>query len=207
MVKLFDLGFRHYAFEHGLRMLEKGYEAARDALVAEGERITAEKLAYEESVDNGAEWEEERDEEGHLLWTRSNAYDSDIEDTQHALNEVRKAFVIALYHHWEDSAARWKGPKGQKAKQYEHGDLVKYCEEMGYGPHPELEAVRCLTNHLKHGANSGKPWFELMQKASPQFLPRKTSAYLSLFDSDLYKIGTIILESGPTSRSHHETAS
>jgi hypothetical protein len=184
--------FRHYTYSHGLRMLEKGYTAARDALLAEMERIETEARVYEESLANGGEWIGER-EDGHILWEQSQVYDAQIRDTVQALAEVRAAFVIALYHHWERSAAEWMGSDST------HEQLAKFCASMGYGPSPDLDAVRHLANHLKHGPNSRKNWLDKMREKHPLFLPPGPTPILGLSDDDLYRIAAIIMASGPPS--------
>ncbi|MDX0488826.1 hypothetical protein GOC53_00825 [Sinorhizobium medicae] len=190
MIKIFSY-LRHYQFEHGLRMLEKGYIAARDALQAEIERVKIEAVAYEEALANGGEWIGER-EDGYILWEQSQAYEAEINNVTHALFELRKAFVIALYHHWERSAAEWKG--GGYAS---HDELAKYCASEGYGPSPELSAVQCLANHLKHGPNSSRDWLDRLRKNYPSFLSHGQGFLFGLSEDDLYKVAATILASGP----------
>jgi len=182
--------FRSYQFEHGLRLLEKGYTAARDALQAEIERTKVEAAAYEEALANGGEWIGEY-EDGHILWEQSKVYETQIDDVHHALFEVRKAFVIALYHHWEHSAAGWNGGPAS------HSELAQYCANAGYGPSPELDAVRCLANHLKHGPNSGTDWLGRLRKDYPSFLPYRPGVVFGLSEDTLYKVAAVILSSGP----------
>lgn len=184
------LDFRHYAFQHGLGLLEKGYAAARDALLAEIESIEAEARAYDEGLANGGEWIGER-EDGQILWEQSQVFEYQINDAHYALAEVRNAFAIALYHHWERSALAWKGSKAT------HRELAQYCASMGYGPSPDLDAVRHLANHFKHGPNSRKNWLAQMREKYPLFLPRGPSPVFGLSDDDLYTIAAVISASGP----------
>lgn len=189
MAKLaFD--FRHYTFQHELGLLKKGYTAARDALLAEAERIETEARAYEESLANGGKWIGEY-EDGHLLWEQSRIFEYQINDIHYALAEVRNAFAIALYHHWERSALAWKGSKAT------HKELADYCASMGYGPSPDLDAVRHLANHFKHGPNSNRNWLAEMREKYPLFLPRGPSPAFGLSDDDLFMIGEVISASGP----------
>lgn len=181
--------FRHYTFEHGLRMLEKGYTAARDTLLVEIEHIETEARAYDESVANGGEWIGER-EDDHILWEQSQVYDAQINDAHHPLFEVRKAFVIALYHHWERSAAEWKGSYAT------HEKLAEFCASKGYGLSPDLDAVRHLANHLKHGPRSRKNWLGEMREKYPLFLPPGPTPIFGLSDNDLYRIAAVILTAG-----------
>lgn len=189
MVKLGPY-IRRSQFEHGLRMLEMGYRAARDALEAEIERIKVEAIAYEESLANGGEWIGEY-EDGRILWEQSQAYEAQVDDVGHASLEVRKAFVIALYHHWERSATGWKGGYAS------HDELADYCAGEGYGPSTDLGAVRCLANYLKHGPNSSKDWLGRLRRDYPSFLTQAPTFIFGLSEDDLYKIAATILASGP----------
>lgn len=193
---MIELGgiFRRYQFEHGLRMLEKGYSAARDSLENEIKRIEIESKAYETSLANGGKWIGERDEEGYTLWDQSRLYDLQIEDIHSALFEVRKAFVIALYHFWEDAAALWNG------KQATHEKLERYCSDVGYGPSPDLGAVRCLANHLKHGSNSHSDWLVQLRGKYPTFLPPQRGPIFVFWEDTLLKVAAAIYESGPTAQ-------
>lgn len=184
--------FFHYTFDHGLRMLEKGYSAARDALLAEIEHIETKARAYNESVANGGEWIGES-EDGHILWEQSQIYDAEINDAYQALGELRKAFVIALYHHWERSVAEWKGSDAT----HTHEQMADFCADMGYGPSPDLDAVRHLANHLKHGPNSRKNWLDDLRQKYPLFLPQGPTSIFGLSEDDLYRIAAVILASGP----------
>ncbi|TAY66481.1 hypothetical protein [Rhizobium leguminosarum] len=196
MVKLAPY-FRSYKFEHGLRMLEKGYIAARDSLNEEIERIERDSAAYDLAVVNGADLIAEYDEDGHRLWEQSQVYEAQINDVHSALFEVRKAFAIALYHFWEDSVAGWMQRAG---KQTDHDKLARYCASEGYGPSPDLEAVRCLANYLKHGRNSKTDWLAKLWDSNPSFLPQPKGFIFSLSEEALFKVAAAILASGPSPR-------
>jgi hypothetical protein len=176
-------------------MLEKGYKAARDSLEAEITRTETEAKAYETALANGGEWIGEVDDEGRTLWEQSQMYDLQIDDIHSALFEVRKAFVIALYHFWEDSAAHWMALNG---KQASHEDMERYCSREGYGPSPDLGAVRCLANHLKHGRNSRNDWLVRLRDEHPTFLPPERSQIFGFSEDTLFKVAGVIFESGPT---------
>lgn len=188
--------FRKYQFEHGLRMLEKGYIAARDSLKAELTSIEREAEAYDLAISNGAEPTAEYDEDGYRLWEQSQVYEVQIADVHSALFEVRKAFVIALYHFWEDSVANWMQRAG---KQTDHEKLAAYCQSQGYGPSPDLEAARCLSNHLKHGRNSKTDWLARLKMANPSFLPQAHGFVFGISEDTLFKVSGAILASGPSS--------
>lgn len=186
----FSFDARHFAFDHGVRLLKQGYEAARDALLGEVERTQAKASMYEEDLANGGEWIGER-EDGHILWEQSQIYDAEIDDTYQALYEVRRAFIIALYHHWERSAASWLGEDAGHAK------LEQFCADNGFGPSPDLDAVRHLANHLKHGPASRSPWLDKMREKYPLFMPRVGTFAFGLSDDDITKVAAAILASGP----------
>ncbi|UKK84100.1 hypothetical protein L7H23_16255 [Sphingopyxis sp. BSN-002] len=69
----------------------------------------------------------------------------EIDTKVEAQEALRKAFVIALYHHWERSARKWTGDDRR-----DHSKLAIAVEALGDPIHPRLEAVRDLTNLLKH---------------------------------------------------------
>lgn len=186
--------FVSYAFESGLKMVERGYVAARDAILTEIDLIKAKARTYEQHVADGGEpigeWED-----GHLLWDQSQLFEAEIIDAYEVLYEVRKTFIIALYHFWERAAAGWKGSEGS------HAELAEYCRQEGYGPSPELEAVRCLANFLKHGSNSRYDWLDRLRKLSPSILPNLNrpgfAGIIGLSDNEFFKVAEIIRESGP----------
>lgn len=190
----FTFNFVSYAFESGLTVVERGYVAARDAINAEIDIIEANARAYEQHVAEGGErigeWED-----GHLLWEKSQLYEAEINDAREVLYEVRKTFIIALYHFWERSAAGWKGSEGS------HAELAEFCREHGYGPSPELDAVRYLVNFFKHGPNSRSDWLERLKRLSPSFLPGLktpgTAKIVGLSDSTFFHVAKVIKDSGP----------
>lgn len=186
--------FRPYEFNHGLELLEKGYRAASGALKDEIAQAEAASKAYETATANGGKIIGEWDDDGTLLWEQSQMYAIQIDDIHLALFEVRKAFVIALYHFWEDSVARWMKKKGQIT----HEKMVDFCASQGYGPSPDIGAARCLANHLKHGRNSGKDWLASLEKDHPEFLPQPRGYLIGITEDTLYKVAAAIYGSGPS---------
>ncbi|WP_292899888.1 hypothetical protein [Nitratireductor sp.] len=185
--------FRFYQFTHGIRMLKKGYTAARDSLEAEIKGTQAKAAAYQEHLANGGERICEYDADGYLLWEQSQVYDIEIEDARKAIFEIRKALVIALYHHWEHSAASWKGSDAS------HGKLAEFCIEEGYGPSPDLSAVQYLVNYLKHGSNSRTDWLKRLRNEYPCFLTQLPGNELRLSEVDLDRVAAAIEATGPSS--------
>src|SRR3546814_2456369 len=60
-------------------------------------------------------------------------------------SDLRKAYAVAIYHHWERSALQWTNRKNEK-----HDDLARRVLAMGYPIDPHLHVVRDLANLLKH---------------------------------------------------------
>lgn len=188
---VFRFDARHFEFDHGVRLLKQGYAAARDALVKEIERVVVDARAYQERLANGGEWIGER-EDGIVLWDQTHVFEMETEDAHKALYEVRRAFIIALYHHWERSAAKWLGKDNA-----DHEKLARFCAASGFGPSPHLDAVRCLANHLKHRPGSKSNWLTKLRAESPLFLPHVQACPSILSDSDLETIAAVVLDSGP----------
>jgi hypothetical protein len=181
-----------YHFEHGLRMLEKGYAAMRDALLAEAENIEKEARAYEDAIAlDESKRIEERDDEGYLLWEQSQIFELKISEVHEAILDFRKSFVVAAYHHWERHATVWCGSPGT------HEELVVNHTNKGYRSCPEIGAVRCLANHLKHGPNSKTKWLERLQKEFPAFLSCPTQEPLELSETDVDRVSTAVFATGP----------
>lgn len=148
MVKLgFDV--RGYHFEVGLKAIAQGFRASAAALNADVERIKAERTAYEES----GVWEGEQDDDGHVIWSRGQILEMEQEAAEEALMHLRKAFVLALYHHWERAIRAYTGSH----RKEEHKELVKRAEQKGITPVAELEKAYRLANTLKHNSEKYGP--------------------------------------------------
>lgn len=189
---------RGYNFHRHLDMLQKGYEAARDTLYAEIANLEKESESYENDLANGGEWIGMTDEEGRTFWDQSQVYGYRIEDTHLALYQVRKAFVIAYYHFWEDSVAIWMNANSQ----CKHPAMERFCAEQGYGPSPDLDAVRCLANYFKHGRNSRTDWRADLFKKHPAFMPSTSARLLVLSEDTMTKVLETVRSSGPPRTTH-----
>ncbi len=189
---------RGYHFHRDLDMLQKGYRAARDALYAEIRNLENEAESYENDLANGGAWIGETDEEGRTLWDQSQVYGYSIDDTHLSVYQVRKAVVIAFYHFWEDSVAFWMNAKDQ----CKHAAMEKFCAEQGYGPSPDLDAVRCLANHFKHGQNSNRDWRARLFDKYPTFMPSTSARLLRLSEDTMTTILETVKNSGPPRNTH-----
>lgn len=113
MLKL-DFSAIGYAYERELLALQDAYGVVARALAVELQSLEDQAAAYHQQVIGGGEVEEERDEEGHLLWERGALFELEIESRQHGLMEVRKA-ALTIYHSWESRLPSCK--KGQRRFQ------------------------------------------------------------------------------------------
>ncbi|MFC3322894.1 hypothetical protein [Mesorhizobium cantuariense] len=91
-----------YEFQEGAKTLLTSFQSAAGALKADVQRAEAAAQDYQKSLAEGGPWEGERDaEEGYVIWDQEDVLEARIEATGEALMGLRKAFVIAFYHHWE----------------------------------------------------------------------------------------------------------
>lgn len=155
--------YHGYVFQEGISVLRAAYQSAANALHEEWESARENANAYNEGVESGEiEWIGER-EDGHVLWDQEQVHEMEIDAKFEGQGVLRKAFALAAYHHWERGARVWTG-----SDKREHKDLVKGVQALGVGISPQLEAVKDLTNLLKH--DNDKRGADL-QKSWPQVLP------------------------------------
>lgn len=217
--------FLGYEFQSGLDVLRK---SAQTGLAALSGKINALERQLQDYRRIG-EFEGERDEEGHVLWERDDALDHEIAFADDARMELRKAFAIAIFHHWERSVQRWIAQENRTAasdgsdtptKPPARGlkklrcfeKLSEAARDVGYPPHPELEHVVTLANTLKH--NNEKHGKKLLEKWPDIFplqfqKPPRLSDWASaiqLTDQHLSEIFDIVSKSGPTVHSTNPTA-
>lgn len=186
-----------YDFERGLRVLKEGYSSAILALEQKSDAIGTELLEYRQYLVDGGEPDEERDEDGFLLWDRERLLEMDEEVCKAAVVEARKAFVVALYHHWERATRKDTGYHGRV-----HTKLLSEAAANNINVQPELNKVRHLINTLKH--NNSEPGLQLL-KSWPEVLPpafepdEQTDWYheVVLTDAHVNQALDIIAGSGP----------
>lgn len=134
-----------FAFQSGLDTIEQGYEAAVNGITLEINRKKAAFYDYCRYIENGGAPTEERDDDGVLIWSQDQLLQGTIFVAEEALMSLRKAYAVAIYHHWERSALQWTNRKNEK-----HDDLARRVLAMGYPIDPHLHVVRDLANLLKH---------------------------------------------------------
>lgn len=190
--------FQGYIFAEGIAALRAAYNKATQALEEELQSLRAEAYAYQQGLESGeVDWIGER-EDGYVLWGQEQVYELEIASKQEGLCALRKAFVLAAYHHWERGARGWT-----KSQKRDHSGLVKAVQKLGIEIHPHLEAVKDLANLLKH--NNDKRGSDLVD-SWPQVMPRSFQGgvtgvdwygAVSLTDAHLGQVFQAITSSGP----------
>lgn len=196
----FTFNAHGYAYQDSIRVLRLSFQAAEDALLDDLDRAKDEAMAWQQSLDMGGEWIGERDEDGHVLWDRQTLLDFRVEDSRQATDMLRKAFLIAIYHHWERSACTWTG-----LAKTDHAKLTKAVSALGYPLHPGLDTLRVMANTLKHD-NDG--WGGKCLAQRPDLFPygftpvpgkTRWSMVLTLHSRHIEEAFDAIARSGPTS--------
>jgi hypothetical protein len=195
----YTFNFQGYTFQEGVKVLQRSFESAIEALAGDVERAKEEAVAYQESVDRGGEWVGERDEDGHVIWDQADVLTFDVEAAEDAAMALRKAFVIAAYHHWERSARSWTG-----SAINQHDGLAALVAAKGLPIHPKLDAVRFMVNTLKHDKEY---WAKKLHDVwsdvfSPDLQPHpvKTDWYeaVRLRDKHVLEAFAVVAASGPS---------
>jgi hypothetical protein len=135
------------------------------------------------------------------LWEQNQILNMQIEDAVKALMDLRKAYTLMTYHHWERAACRWVDSKCKN----DYEGLCKGTRDLGYPVHKRLENLNLLVNTLKH--NSEKKASRLRQtwpsvlNADP-ITQRGLDWYeaIVLNDRDVHEVFGIVRGSGPTAK-------
>ncbi|MBX3452877.1 MAG: hypothetical protein KF777_25290, partial [Planctomycetaceae bacterium] len=187
-----------YTFQDGLNVLSQSFTSARDALRRDIELAQEEAMGYQDSVAQGlVEPDIERDEDGYVILDHADVLQMHVERAEECAMGLRKAIVIAAYHHWERSARGWT--------QSEHGKHLKLVElslAQDYPIDAKLGAVRDLVNLLKHASEK---WGNDLVASWPEVFPpnfqksSKTDWYESVWltDKHVFEVLTILGGSGP----------
>ncbi|MBX9455448.1 MAG: hypothetical protein KL863_05160 [Rhizobium sp.] len=196
MAKLFEnFSFNTvgYEFESAIRSFRKSFELSRSALEADVEKIRADLEAYLA----GDEFVGERTDEGDIIWEQDRIYEMDIEAAEDAVLELRRTYMIAIYHAWERAIRRQT-----KTDVHSHALLVEAAKKDHIEPLPELEKVSQLVNLLKH--NNAKWAKKLLDSwpdvVTPGILGRRDGDYYSsviLTDDHIEEILRAAAASGP----------
>lgn len=194
---LFNFNMLGFAYEQGVDSLETGFTTAAAGLVARREDLHRALEAYEANVAAGGQRVGE-EEDGHWLWEQDQLLTVQIEDAAGTLQDLRKAYVLAAYHHWERTARQWTRVSGHA----KHDKLVAATLSLGYPVDERLAALRDLANTLKHNstvqaAKLALSWPELL-KVDPAHRPDLDwYSFILLDDRHVCEACEIIRRSGP----------
>lgn len=171
----------------------KGLQTHRDIKIEELQSLP-EEVVVEDFVDE--------DDIQHAVWSKTDDLQTDIEMATDALNELRKVFCVAAYHHWERAVIEWwyattLTPKPPRS----FSGIKNYAKRLGIPADEELDKVVALTNLIKH--NSEDKWSKL-REVWPEIVPRKMpgnaadwSGTVELANNDLLDIFRAVQRSGP----------
>lgn len=202
------IGFNTFGYdlERGIDILQDSLKIALDALEQKRRDTEQEYENYEAGVAAGTIEREGEWEDGVRLWEKSQFYDLDIEMIAETVEAVRKAHVVALYHHWERTISRWARLENlipADVAKPNHGHLRNALLGAGIVPHHRLNAIRDLNNALKHnsdefGAKLLKSWSKLLP---PNFQGGPGADWyqaITLTDADVRLIAEALKRSGPS---------
>jgi hypothetical protein len=196
------LNFNWWGFtlQDGLNVLSQCFTSARDALQHDIELAQEEAIGYQDSVAQAViEPDIERDEDGSVIFDHADILQMHVERAEECAMGLRKAIVIAAYHHWERSARGWT-----QSEHGKHPKLVELTSAQGYPISVKLDAVRDLINLLKHASEK---WGTDLVASWPEVFPAdfqmssKTDWYESvrLTDNHVFEVLAILGASGPKS--------
>lgn len=152
MVKL-NFNWRGYMYQDGINSIRLSYDTAAQALEQQTQRTYDEITDYNANFEAGDQSGIERDDDGHVVWDQADMLIYQSTAAEEALNTLRKAFAIVLYHHWERSIREWV-----QSKHGKHDTLVAVAAATGQSTDPLVNDLRTLVNTLKHNNdNWGKP--------------------------------------------------
>lgn len=186
-----------FSYQQGIGYLEDGFVTSTAALAERRAQLDRDLQAYEALVEAGGErigeWED-----GHRVWEQDQLIGLRIDDAEESVMDLRKAYVLALYHHWERAARRWT----RISVWSSHDKLAAATRGLGYPIDRRLEAVRDLVNTLKHNSAERATqlfasWPDVL-KANPAERPGLDwYSMVSLDDRHVREACEIVRRSGP----------
>lgn len=196
---LLSFNLQGYLHQHGIDRLADGFKLASKGMYDEIENLRKELTAYQDNVAHGGERIGEWDsEDGHTLWEQDQIYEVDIDNAEASLSDLRKAYVLAIYHYWERSTRQRTGSD----PNVKHDALVGKVREEGDSIDPRLSGLRDLVNTLKHNNNK---WGFALATSWPSVVgsystDRSINWYevLRLEDADVLTACDIVRGSGPS---------
>lgn len=155
---------RGYVYQSGLDCIRLAAESGQISLQ---ETIAFKQEQLKQYEENGV-FVGDRDEDGNVLWEKSDLLNLDIERLQEALLELRRAFALTAYHYWETSVYQWfyqenPGAPSKNLGNYEKltdtvRDLGKKDPALGNIQNENLRIVSHISNIIKHTSEKSKEY-------------------------------------------------
>lgn len=186
-----------HEFQHGLRILRRAFGAAHNQVMDELEKAES---AFRDHVAIIGEGEDTVDwTDGYVTITTSQSLALDAEAARKAVQELRLAFAIMFYHHWERSVCRWAGKHIQG-----HDKLEAAARAQGYPVHDDMKLLQCLANLTKHGTEKWAMglfpfWHDLFQEGFDPLKVIDWRGMLSLQEDHVWQIAEIVEACSPES--------
>lgn len=182
-------------FLHGLRILRRAFKSAHDQVMSELDEACREHEAHAEAIGDGPDT---------IYWTDSYSVITTLESLQlnvdaanAAVQELRLAFAVTFYHHWERSVCRWAGKEIKQG----HPTLEKEAKKLGYPVHEDMRLVQALANLSKHGAEKWAiklcTWPGLFRKGIDHFKVVDWRGALDLQEDHVWQIADIVEACSP----------
>lgn len=200
MVKL-NFNWFGYMYQDGINSIRLSYDSAAQALELRAGQSYDEITAYNAKVEARDHSGVERDEDGQVLWDQEDVLFHQSMAAEDALNTLRKAFAIVLYHHWERNVREWV-----QSKHGKHEALVAAAAANGQTTDPLVNDLRHLVNTLKHDSDA---WGMILYTVRPdlfksdfkvnQTLPNNWYDGIEISGKALVDFFSGVSASGPTS--------
>ncbi|MBL8650240.1 MAG: hypothetical protein JNL35_07530, partial [Sphingopyxis sp.] len=154
-----DMGAYHYA--QSLMAIGLMFQAASGSLAQQHAEIEQAKAEYDRHIEAGGEpigeWED-----GYCLWDQEKVYRLEQLAIEDALEELRVATAIAVYHIWERNI-----PNPLRKKRRTHAQLITDAGLAGVNLHPDIDALCFAANYFKHGTDTWRQ--KLLEHRSKRF--------------------------------------
>lgn len=195
-----DISLVAYDYTSGIKLIRQGYCIARDALVGATNDAYRAISDMDEYRDNhGLDYPQiEFDPRDGSAFDERDFLVHDSLNAEIALTDLRKAYAIMFYHHWERSARDWA------TKSHGGYDKLKPAvEELGVVIDPFLDVLNILVNTLKHNSSN---WGDKLRKEAPDLFANNTvfgSDYFDWYNSikvdetSMLRIIDAVANSGP----------
>lgn len=187
---------RAFQLQDGIRTLMRSFNTSHETLQGAAEEAEDAWSKHERAIGDGPDavgWTD-----GYAILTTTDLLKLRMVNAWAAASELRAAFIIALYHHWERCVYLWGDRRSSS-----HADHVRVMKGLGYPPDPDLEKVYRLASLLKHNSDrhGDRVWTLWREVFSPTFTCGPNADWyggLDLTDDHVNEVADIVGRSGPT---------